>query len=415
MCTTQVSGPFHRTNQDDRRLAECRAVWGPVAAAQDYITAENGAKIPFVTAVLSSLKILSFFGFFFPQNAFPTQNSRSRSLRKMPVSLNALVVVVVGCFFLVYPTASKRTLAPLKTIRERNALRYFTQLSDKHRFMESILPQLLRVRVPGTPGSAKVRHYIVDYLKALSAGWKVELDSFVDNTPIGHVEFSNIVATLNPLAPRRLVMACHYDSKNIPGFVGATDAAVSCAMLLDMARTLDVDLAVMARSNVTLQLIFFDGEEAFRTWTPSDSLYGSRHLAEKMESTPHPLSKSSQSVADAPESELEAIDTFVLLDLLGAEKPVLMNFFEDTSYLYRELKNIETRLTNQELLHSKSHTETYFFGSGGPFSPSIEDDHIPFLNRGVPVLHMIAVPFPSVWHTIHDNRNGLWITAPLTT
>lgn len=40
--------------------------------------------------------------------------------------------------------------------------------------------------------------------------------------------------------------------------------------------------------DLTLQLIFFDGEEALFQWTPTDSLYGSRHLAQKMENTPHP-------------------------------------------------------------------------------------------------------------------------------
>lgn len=40
--------------------------------------------------------------------------------------------------------------------------------------------------------------------------------------------------------------------------------------------------------DLTLQLLFFDGEEALFQWTPTDSLYGSRHLAQKMETTPHP-------------------------------------------------------------------------------------------------------------------------------
>lgn len=42
------------------------------------------------------------------------------------------------------------------------------------------------------------------------------------------------------------------------------------------------------KSPVTLQLVFFDGEESFEEWTDTDSLYGSRHLAERMASTPHP-------------------------------------------------------------------------------------------------------------------------------
>ncbi len=39
---------------------------------------------------------------------------------------------------------------------------------------------------------------------------------------------------------------------------------------------------------MSLQLVFFDGEESFEEWTATDSLYGSRHLAERMANTPHP-------------------------------------------------------------------------------------------------------------------------------
>lgn len=38
---------------------------------------------------------------------------------------------------------------------------------------------------------------------------------------------------------------------------------------------------------MTLQLLFLDGEEAFREWSESDSLYGARHLAERMAKAPH--------------------------------------------------------------------------------------------------------------------------------
>ena len=42
------------------------------------------------------------------------------------------------------------------------------------------------------------------------------------------------------------------------------------------------------QSDVTLQMVFFDGEEAFQEWTRTDSLYGARHLAEVWENMAHP-------------------------------------------------------------------------------------------------------------------------------
>ena len=84
--------------------------------------------------------------------------------------------------------------------------------------------------------------YIVSKMQVL--GWEVELDSFVEpNTVVGSVPFHNIIATLDPAAPRRLVLACHYDSKASPaGFLGATDSAVPCAQMINLAHTMQMDL-----------------------------------------------------------------------------------------------------------------------------------------------------------------------------
>ena len=71
-------------------------------------------------------------------------------------------------------------------------------------------------------------------------------------------------------------------------FVGATDSAMPCALMLDLAEVLDsllddrtsrVDEGTFEDedvADVTLQLVFFDGEEAYKQWTATDSVYGSR-------------------------------------------------------------------------------------------------------------------------------------------
>ena len=85
-------------------------------------------------------------------------------------------------------------------------------------------------------------------MQGLEAGWVVEEDAFQSHTLYGYRTFSNIIGTLNPLAKRHLVLACHYDSKYFPPqfdgevFVGATDSAVPCAMMLELARALDRQL-----------------------------------------------------------------------------------------------------------------------------------------------------------------------------
>ena len=124
---------------------------------------------------------------------------------------------------------------------------------------EALLRPLLTPRVPDTAGNAAARDYISSLLAEL--GWDVALDTFTQDTAVGEVTFSNIVATRNAASPRRLVLAAHYDSKMTPeGFIGATDSAVPCAMLLHLARTMDSLLpAPDTDPELTLQLIFFDG------------------------------------------------------------------------------------------------------------------------------------------------------------
>lgn len=96
---------------------------------------------------------------------------------------------------------------------------------------------------------------------------------------MGKKPFTNLIFTKNPHAGRKLVISAHYDSKYFDRgeFLAATDSAAPCAMMIDLAKALDKALeGKTGEEDVTLQLIFFDGEEAFKVWTHTDSTYGSR-------------------------------------------------------------------------------------------------------------------------------------------
>ncbi len=46
---------------------------------------------------------------------------------------------------------------------------------------------------------------------------------------------------------------------------------------------------IFQRHELTLQLIFFDGEEAIKKWEGDDNTYGSRDLARKWHNLPYSL------------------------------------------------------------------------------------------------------------------------------
>ncbi|KAJ3105373.1 hypothetical protein HDU97_008127 [Phlyctochytrium planicorne] len=270
----------------------------------------------------------------------------------------------------------------------------------------SNLAPFLVPRTPGSPGSRKVQKYLIRTFKALN--WTIEQDSFEAETPKGKWPFNNIIATKDPNAPRRIVLAAHYDSKLFTDFdfIGATDSAVPCAILVDIAKTLDAYLNSQSKGktpSTTLQLIFFDGEEAVIQWTATDSIYGSRHLAKRWQNRKVIHADGSFS------NYLESIELFVLLDLLGTPEVKLLNLQEQTTWAWNRLVDIESRLAQLNLLSSNHITAMgtgesgYFVPGGSPFVGGIEDDHKPFLDRGVPVVHVIPASFPSVWHTAADN------------
>ncbi|XP_077174600.1 glutaminyl-peptide cyclotransferase-like protein isoform X2 [Paroedura picta] len=325
-----------------------------------------------------------------------------------------LLVALVGLFVLWSPPAGNEGAPPPPHLGSpplphkpqslsSSRLKRLASRVDLQRLWHSYLQPILIERYPGSRGSQRVRQFITERLKGLGASWHVELDSFEDRTPRGTVHFANIVATLDPAAARRLVLACHYDSKYFPhdgrgrSFLGATDSAVPCAILLELATALDRELLQSKEqgSEVTLQLLFLDGEEAFEEWTDTDSLYGARHLAERMAKTP----------LRPGVTQLQAMALFVLLDLLGAEQLSIQNHFLNTASWFDRLVGIESRLHRLGLLTSHPQEQLYF--SRHPIYGPVQDDHIPFLRRGVPVLHLIATPFPKFWHTMEDTEAHL--------
>ncbi|KAI6216117.1 Glutaminyl-peptide cyclotransferase [Aphelenchoides besseyi] len=283
------------------------------------------------------------------------------------------------------------------TIQEAASIAALTNI---HTFQQ-ILKPILVPRIVSTPQHRQVGEYL--FKKMQDAGFHVEWDEFVDNTPYGSNQFRNIIATFDPHAPRRLVLACHYDSKILKGsvFIGAVDSAVPCAMLVDFANTLGPLLRSHSNSPITLQLVFLDGEEAFVEWTRTDSTYGARHLANLWSRQWYPTSSRTQPLELS--RELDRIDAFVLLDLLGASNPRIAHTIgHGTKPLFVGLENIEKNLRSA----GKLRPIPQIF-SGHDSWHAVEDDHIPFMESGVPIMHLIPVPFPTVWHTPSDNEKAL--------
>lgn len=162
----------------------------------------------------------------------------------------------------------------------------------------ALLAPILIPRVPGTPGNEKVRQHFLDFFASSLPNWHVELHNSTSTTPTSNgkeIPFVNVIATRDPPWAKpgdvgRLALVAHYDSKLTPhGFIGATDSAAPCAMLMHAARSIDEALTKKwekmeadglgdggIEEDRGVQIILLDGEEAFLSWTDADSLYGAR-------------------------------------------------------------------------------------------------------------------------------------------
>ena len=96
------------------------------------------------------------------------------------------------------------------------------------------------------------------------------------------------------------------------------------------------------------------------------------------------------------------IEHLVVLDLLGAVHPHVRSYFPDTAWLFDALVSAETRLRDAGILDAAQLGHSFFrLRTAADRSLGyMGDDHVPFMRRGVSVLHVITEPFPSVWHTL---------------
>ena len=210
----------------------------------------------------------------------------------------------------------------------------------------------------GSANHKKLESYIVSHLK----GDQVEDDAFDADTPAGKLPVRNLIAKYPGTKDGIIVVAGHYDT-NYPlqntGYIGANDGGSSTAILLELAN----HLRGKKRDGYSVWLVWTDGEEAVKTWTNTDSLYGTRHLADKWNK----------------DGTLKKIKAFLLADMIGDADLNIENDADSTPWLEDLVLQAATRYGYQ----------SHFFGRKIP----VLDDHIPFVQLGVPCADLIDLDY----------------------
>jgi Zn-dependent M28 family amino/carboxypeptidase len=221
-------------------------------------------------------------------------------------------------------------------------------------------------RPPGSAALEQSRQYIREQLGRV--GVKVADQRFDADTPLGKIPMVNLRATIPGDRPERLIIGGHYDTKLFRQFrfVGANDGGSSTAFLIELARVLK------ARKNpLTIELVFFDGEEAFIEWAGRDHTYGSRYYVD----------------AAKRSGELASIKAMILVDMIGDRDLNIRRETLSTPWL-------------TDLIWESAKTlkmSRYFLDE----RMEVADDHAAFLDAGIPAVDIIDLDYPA-WHTPED-------------
>lgn len=257
-------------------------------------------------------------------------------------------------------------------------------------------------RPSGSEGIEKSRVYLEEQLAGF--GWQVQRQAFEKKTSIGKVEFVNVRARFAPSDSEKLwnrgvqvVLCSHYDTKLYRDleFVGANDPGSSMGALLEAARV----LAQRPELAAQIELVFFDGEEAFGpNITATDGLYGSTFYAGEM------LQK------DAVQRPRYGVlldmvgDKDLKVDIAAKLPPLNLRELKEREIDQQEVSEIRERMTRLCLDAAAETGNRKYFGVTSSY---ITDDHVP-LNQvaGIPTIDLIDFDY-DYWHTPSDTLDKL--------
>jgi hypothetical protein len=225
-------------------------------------------------------------------------------------------------------------------------------------------------RPPASEGIRRSQDYIISELK--SFGCEVDQDDFHASTPKGDVQMKNIIAKAPGTGQGIVLLLTHYDTlSSVENFVGAEDSASSTGLMIEMARQL-----CGKKGPNSVWIAFLDGEEAFVNWNQdNDHTYGSRELAARM----------------ALSGDLKRVKAVILADMIGQYNLSIQRQSNSPKWLNDLVWKTAARLGYKDIFVSQE-TQT-------------QDDHDPFLERGVPALDIIDLNdyiSAGYWHTPQD-------------
>jgi len=225
------------------------------------------------------------------------------------------------------------------------------------------------------PSGSQALTQLQDYLQSelKSHGCNVETDAFTADTPVGRLPMKNFLVKIPGEKPGVLLLGTHYDTLLMENFVGADDGGSSTAVMLELAR-----LLCPQHGKYAVWIAFFDGEEAMKQWSETDSRYGSHQMAARLSIS----------------GDIKKIRAFLLADIVGGRKAQFLRESSSTPALIDLVWNTADKLGYSAIFRNDT--------------TSAEDDHDSFLKRGIPAVDVIGdFTNNGYWHTSQDSLDKI--------
>ena len=218
-------------------------------------------------------------------------------------------------------------------------------------------------RIPGSTSSDAMRGFIKKEMEL--SGWIVENQNFT----FDQENLTNVIAKSSN-SPPKIIFGTHYDTrafsdnelsqslKQTP-VPGANDGASGTAVLLELGRTL-------SREELDIWFVFFDAEDQgnIKNWEWS---IGAQYFVNQLNFPP---------------------EYVIIIDMIG----------DANLEIYKEINSTASLVESIWYEAEKLGYQSYFIQD---YKYSIIDDHLPFINKGIPTCLIIDLDYP-YWHTTKD-------------
>jgi len=258
-----------------------------------------------------------------------------------------------------------------------NNIDNFQNISHSIINIKNLTKELSIYRPVGSENLKLVKNKVTNKIKEIGLSFSEQKFNRTINNKV--YQFSNLIGSNPNSNGPYILLGAHIDSPQIEGCESTIDSVTGIVIILELAKNL-----LKINPNLPLMILFVDGEEAIDgPWSKHNTLSGSKYFVNNF--------------------DLSLIKKVYIFDLIGADiEKNKLAAFSNNNQTYSDFYKLAE-------INKKYNHQIFLSPSEFVSLKSIEDDHIPFKEKGLYAMNLIPYKFPNNHHTLEDNyQNVNW-------